>query len=320
MTGQGCLHQGGGKAAPNSEARYTHGHERAVLQSHGERTAANSAAYLLPHLRQGMSVLDVGCGPGSITLDLAETVAPGRAIGVDAIDAPLETARAKAAERGDSLTTFTRGDIMALDYPDHSFDVVHAHQVLQHLSNPIGAMREMLRVCKPGGIVAARDADYGGMFWYPELSELEQWRVLYHEIARANGGEPDAARHMRSWAQEAVEHMEGNSLRFSGAVTAPVPGSALDQPSEGAGNRDNRSSTPRIEVSSSTWIYATPESAEHWGRSQANRIGGQTFRKQAAQFGLTERDVDAIAHAWRTWGASPDATFVIPHVEILIHL
>lgn len=297
MAGQGYPHQGDGKVARNGEARYTHGHERAVLQSHGERTAANSAAYLLPHLRPGMSVLDVGCGPGSITLDLAEIVAPGRVIGVDATDAPLAIARAKAAERGDSLTTFTCGDIMALDYPDHSFDVVHAHQVLQHLSNPIGAIREMIRVCMPSGIVAARDADYAGMFWYPELPELEQWRFLYRGIARANGGEPDAARHMRRWAQEAVKHMESNNLRSKGTVSAP-----------------------RIDVSSSTWIYASPESTEHWGQSQANRVSGDSFRKQAAQFGATEADVDAIARAWRAWGAAPDATFVIPHVEILIRL
>ena len=68
---------------------YTHGHADAVLQSHRRRTAENSAAYLAPHLRPGLDVLDVGCGPGTITVDLAERVAPGRVTGLDVADGEL---------------------------------------------------------------------------------------------------------------------------------------------------------------------------------------------------------------------------------------
>src|SRR6188472_2086916 len=66
---------------------YTHGHHESVLRSHEWRTAENSAAYLLPHLQPGMDLLDVGCGPGTITLDLARLVAPGHVVGVDAAGA-----------------------------------------------------------------------------------------------------------------------------------------------------------------------------------------------------------------------------------------
>src|SRR5436190_10740531 len=69
---------------------YTHGHHESVLRSHRWRTAANSAAYLLPHLTPGLKLLDVGCGPGTITLDLAEAVAPGRVLGIDAVAEPLD--------------------------------------------------------------------------------------------------------------------------------------------------------------------------------------------------------------------------------------
>ena len=92
----------------------------------------------------------------------------------------------------------------ALGFEDHSFDVVHAHQVLQHLSNPVAALAEMRRVCRPGGLVAARDGDYGGFFWFPDDPGLTEWQALYRNVARALGGEPDAGRHLLSWARQAA--------------------------------------------------------------------------------------------------------------------
>ncbi|HLK42571.1 MAG TPA: methyltransferase domain-containing protein, partial [Thermoleophilia bacterium] len=149
-------------------AVYTHGHHESVLSSHTWRTAENSAKYLLPHLSPGMTLLDVGCGPGTITADLAALVAPGRVIAIDTAPGVLEQAAYHAAEAGlADRIEFAVGDVYALDHPDGSFDVVHAHQVLQHLGDPVAALREMRRVCAPGGIVAARDSDYSGWFWYP---------------------------------------------------------------------------------------------------------------------------------------------------------
>src|SRR5690349_2496687 len=134
---------------------YTHGHHESVLRSHRWRTVDNSAAYAVAYLTPGARVLDVGCGPGTITVDIAQRVAPGRVIGMDASPAVIEQARADATDV-DNLE-FVTGDVYALDTPDDTFDVVHAHQVLQHLPDPVGALREMRRVCKPGGVVAARD-------------------------------------------------------------------------------------------------------------------------------------------------------------------
>src|SRR5674476_1594575 len=145
---------------------YTHGHHESVLRSHSWRTAANSAAHLLPYLREGQRLLDVGCGPGTITVDLAAHVAPGPVIGVDTSAEVLERARRHAAELG-APVSFQVGDVYALDFPDASFDVVHAHQVLQHLTDPVAALREIRRVTRPGGVVALREGDYGAMTWYP---------------------------------------------------------------------------------------------------------------------------------------------------------
>jgi ubiquinone/menaquinone biosynthesis C-methylase UbiE len=188
---------------PRPNAVYTHGHHESVLRSHRWRTAANSAAYLLPALAPGLSVLDVGCGPGTITADLAVLVAPGRVTAVDRSEDVLAEARATAAARGLANVRFARADVLDLDFPDGSFDVVHAHQVLQHVGDPVAALREMRRVCRPGGIVAARDADYASMAWYPLVPGLDDWLDLYHRVARAGGGEPDAGRRLLSWAREA---------------------------------------------------------------------------------------------------------------------
>src|SRR5438105_1376606 len=133
---------------------YTHGHHESVVRAHAARTAENSAAFVLPHLTPGARVLDVGCGPGSITCDFAVLAAPGEVLGLDRSEDVLAQARALAEDRGLDNVSFTVGNVYDLDLEDESFDVVHAHQVLQHLTDPVAAVREMRRVAKPGGIVA----------------------------------------------------------------------------------------------------------------------------------------------------------------------
>lgn len=259
--------------------RYTHGHEAAVLASHAQRTAENSAHYLLPVLTAGLSVLDVGCGPGTITLDLAEHVSPGTVVGLDAVEEPLTAARQTADQRGDRHTEFQVGSVVDLPFDADSFDVVHAHQVLQHLTDPVRALTEMARVCRPGGWVAARDADYAAMAWHPQLPELEEWRGLYRAMARANGAEPDAGRRMRSWAQSA----DLTDVRFTASV----------------------------------WNYADAQTCHWWGHSQADRVLGAVFAAQSAEHGVSSADRERLAQGWRRWADAPDAWFAILHGELL---
>ena len=261
-------------------ARYTHGHSAAVLSAHSRRGAADSAAYLLAHLRAGMDLLDVGCGPASITADLAERVAPGRVVGLDAAAGALEAARATLRERGLSeQVELTCGDIMALPFEDTSFDVVHAHQVLQHLADPVGALAEMRRITRPGGIVAVRDAVYSAMTWFPEPAGMEQWRSVYMATARANGGEPDAGSRLLSWA------------RAAGFADASA--------------------------SASTWCYATPADRAWQSQTWAQRCL-TSFGPRAVELGLADRaDLETMAQAWRQWGDSEDAWFVVVHGEVL---
>jgi len=163
-----------------------------VLRSHRWRTAANSAAYLVPELRPGLSLLDVGCGPGTVTADLAALVAPGLVVGADAAEAVLDEARAHVASRGVPNARFEVADAYALPFADDSFDVVHAHQLLQHLTDPVAALREMRRVAGPGGLVAVRDSDYGAMTWFPASEGLDEWRE------RRTGVGPRAGRRGRA--------------------------------------------------------------------------------------------------------------------------
>ncbi|HUO37291.1 MAG TPA: class I SAM-dependent methyltransferase [Mycobacterium sp.] len=104
---------------------YTHGHQEPVLRSHQLRTAANSAGYLIPHLRPGLSVLDIGCGPGTITADLADLVAPGPVTAIEPVPDALDEAREAAGTRN---IRFEITDVHDLPYADDEFDVVHAHR------------------------------------------------------------------------------------------------------------------------------------------------------------------------------------------------
>ncbi|MBT2364379.1 methyltransferase domain-containing protein [Streptomyces sp. ISL-10] len=261
-------------------AVYTHGHHESVLRSHSWRTAENSAAYLLGELRPGANVLDVGCGPGTISADFAALVAPGQVTAVDAALDVLARARAHAEGRGLDNVRFAVADVHALDFPDDSFDVVHAHQVLQHVGDPVTALREMRRVCRPGGVVAARDSDYGAFTWYPDLPVLSEWQELYRRVARANGGEPDAGRRLVSWARA-------------------------------AGFTD-------ITATAAAWCFAAPEERAWWSGLWADRTTASVYARIAVDGGhATAAQLAAIADGWRAWGADEDAWFMVPHGEIL---
>src|SRR5262245_18403455 len=133
---------------PLRHETYTHGHAPAVVRQHAQRTAEEAAAFLLPELRPGMRLLDVGCGPGSITRGLAERLALGEVIGLDPSKETIEGARRDAAARGLGNLHYQDGSVYQLPFPDSSFDVAYAHQVIQHLRERRAALAEMLRVVR----------------------------------------------------------------------------------------------------------------------------------------------------------------------------
>ena len=259
---------------------YTHGHHESVLRSHRWRTAENSAGYLLPWLHPGMSLLDVGCGPGTITADLAALLAPGRVLGIDPAPDVVEQARVVVRDRAPGTAEVAVGDVYTLDPGAERFDVVHAHQVLQHVPDPVGALRAMGRLCRPGGLVAARDGDYAGFTWYPELPELTQWLALYQRAARANGGEPDAGRRLLGWARAA--------------------------------------GFTQVTATASTWCFATAQDRAWWGEMWAARILESAMARQVIDARLaTPEDLRRISAGWLRWAAADDGWLAIVHGEVV---
>jgi SAM-dependent methyltransferase len=265
---------------PRETDTYTHGHQDAVLRSHRWRTAENSASYLLPHLHAGDRLLDVGCGPGTLTVDLARVVSPGEVLGIDVVASVVAEASAHAEEAGVANVTFRTGDFRDVGLEQGSFDVVHAHQVLQHLRDPVGALGAMADLARPGGIVAVRDGDYGAFTWAPASAALERWREVYTAVARHNGAEPDAGRWLLACA-----HAAG----LSDAT-----------------------------YTSSTWTFATPADRTWWCELWAERCVSSSFARQAVDYAIADADeLHSIAEAWRAWAHQPDAVFIAVHGEVI---
>lgn len=260
--------------------RYTHGHHESVLRSHSWRTVENSAAYLAPYLVPGATILDVGCGPGTITIDFAARVAPAHVIGMDASAEIIEKATELAAERDVSNVEFVVGNAHELPYDDGTFDIVHAHQVLQHVSNPVALLRELRRVRRPDGVVAARDVDFGACFWYPDSEGLSNWLALVRAAQSGNEGEPDAGRRLKAWATDAG---------FADVVST-----------------------------ASVWAFNSEADREWWGSLWETRMLQSALAVDAIDTGLaTQDELIDISMAWREWANNPQGWFAMPHGEVL---
>lgn len=237
----------------------------------------NSAAYLLPHLSPATTVLDIGSGPGTITGDLARRVR--RVTALEATPEALDLTRSGVADAGADNVDFVVSDVHDLELASDSFDVAHAHQVLQHVGDPVQALREMARVTRPGGLVAARDSDYSAFTWYPRVSALDTWLELYVEAARAHGGEPDAGRRLLSWSLAA-----------------------------GLGD---------LTATSSTWCYADDDARAWWGGLWADRVLQSDFADRARTVGASEEELHRISEGWREWSRCADGWFSLLHGETL---
>ncbi|KIN05378.1 hypothetical protein OIDMADRAFT_116380 [Oidiodendron maius Zn] len=259
---------------------YTTDHAASVLRTHSWRNAANSAGHVIPHIRPNMSILDVGCGPGSITIDFARLVPNGHVTGVEYVPDPLEQARALASAQDITNVLFEVGDIHSLPFPDNSFDIAHAHQVLQHIADPIQALREMRRVVKPGGIVACRES--ASMTWYPDSEGLEAWDKLSTRVRHAKGGNPNPGRYIHVWAEEA------------GFARA------------------------KITKSAGSWCFSSDEEREYWGGSMEERGRSSGFVKMALEEGFsTQEELEKIVGGWVEFQQNQDAWFGLLHGEII---
>ena len=235
------------------------------------RTAANEGAFFLRFLHPGMRVLDVGCGPGSITLGIAKTVAPGETVGIDFQPSQVAQGVALAAAHGQQNVCFEVADVYQLPFPDGSFDAAFANTVLMHLKQPLRALAEMRRVLRPGGIVGIRDCDWGGRIHVPATSLLEQWYSITVRVRQHNGGDPYMGRHHR------------RLLLDAGFV--------------------------RAEASVSVATAGTPEETRHHAnflKAQLQGLGSTAL----AEGWIDQATIEAVSAEIEAWSVRPDALYV----------
>lgn len=260
---------------------YTQGHDKATLSSHASRTAEVQADYLLPHIEPHHHILDVGCGPGTITCGFAKYANKGKVTGVDFSATVIDHARAAAEANGVSGVLFQVAGAHDLPFPEAAFDVVHCHAVLVHLPDPEAAVREMRRVCKLGGFLAAREPDLDTCIIHPHHPALEKWRRLQAQMQRTEGAEPNAGRHLATWALNA--------------------GFARD----------------KIQVSSDTLQYATKPEVRWWGEMYAKRLDGEA-KERALRIGIASgADVNEVRDAYRWWSEQAGAIWAVMHIKLL---
>ncbi|KAF2110032.1 S-adenosyl-L-methionine-dependent methyltransferase [Lophiotrema nucula] len=271
-------------------APYLHGHHATVLRSHEWRTVENSAPHLLPYLTDpSLKILDVGCGPGTITVDLASRLPQGFVYAIDPSAEVIEKAKKHAEEKGITNVRFETGDVFHWDKLEGvkagSFDIVHAHQVLQHLQDPLGALKEMKKLTKPGGVVAIRDVDYSNMNWYPEMQGIREWLDLYIRLAKRINCDPNIGRRLHAIAMEA----------------------GFDR--------------SEIDTTTQTWLFSTPEERTYWCGMWADRVFQSNFKTSAIESGFaTDDDIQRISDTWRAFEKAEDGWFAVPNGEIICHV
>ncbi|OOF91722.1 hypothetical protein ASPCADRAFT_176217 [Aspergillus carbonarius ITEM 5010] len=258
-----------------------------MLQTYSVRTAANTSAYFLPRIRPDMSILDIGCGPGSITLDLAALVPQGRIIGIDCNETAIRAANDLRQTRGAENASFQVASVWDLPFAAGTFDLVCAHQVLIHLPNDSGqtgaveGLKEMRRVCKPGGLVCARECDWRSAVIHPPIPGVLDSMTLVEQLTALKGTSPYGGL-ARSWAEGAG---------FHGAD---------------------------VEASAAAVYYARPEEVTWWGETMAQRLEQGSSLDVGVQEGLiSEHQREQLPGAWREWAHHRDALFSMTDIQII---
>jgi ubiquinone/menaquinone biosynthesis C-methylase UbiE len=183
-------------STPSDKNIYTLGYSPTTTQRMATRTAAGSVGFFLPYLRAGMHVLDCGCGPGSITLGLAEVVAPGEVVGVDIEPSQIALACAQAAQQGRTTVRFAVGNVVHLPFPAAVFDAVVGHTILMQVQDPLAVLTEVYRVVKPGGVAGFREPAWDGNLYALPEGACTQYYALFRRMLQHNGSDPCVGRHL----------------------------------------------------------------------------------------------------------------------------
>ena len=269
---------------PPSGSSYTLGHHDSVTRSHTSRTATKDAAFLLPFIKPRHKILDVGCGPGTITAGFCAFAPQGEVVGVDASESVI--AQAQSLATGGGELRFEVASVVAeggLPFPDGTFDIVFTHQVLVHIPDPVKALREMRRVCRPdGGMIACREGSATSFTWTPDPSGyLARWRRAMCDMLIPTGCAPTGGEGLSRWMREAG--MDPKKMRKSISVTS----------------------------------YSTEEERKWWGELHRERLEKSDVKTNFLSTGVTEEELEGIKEALRVWGGDVDGVFAMMQWEVI---
>ena len=266
---------------PEWEGRPLYGYDSVEVQAdYTARRADVVADFLLPHLKPGMSLLDCGCGPGSITLGLAEAVLPGQTVGIDLEPTMIERAMVLASENHVSNVEFRVADIYDLPFDEGRFDVVFSSSVLEHLAEPVRALGAMRRVLKPGGMTAIIRTDWANPFIVPENESMSRFLELFEDGFKRHGGSLNRGRHLSTDLKEAGYEIVEFAARF--------------------GNNTDIESVKSVVAGYINWMENLP-------------LFGESIR-----LGLTTvTELESIKTGMKKWSRHPDAFFANARTQVI---
>ena len=263
-----------------TQNRRAHGVTPGLRQDYVTRTADRQAAFVLPYLRPGMNLLDIGCGPGTITLGLAHAVAPGHVTGIDHDREHVEAARALAEERGVTNVSFQLGNAISLSFEDNTFEAVFENNLFTHLAqDAVQAAQEAYRVLKPGGFLAVRDVDADSVVWGHRSEAIKQLDKLFIAWHKSRGSDITIGKRLPS------------ILRGAGFKDTVKSVSA-----DTKGNPDETRSHADITISLLEGPFGRDIVEKGWG---------------------DEATVEHLKESIQAWGEHPDAFFANVHVEVI---
>ncbi|KIW70383.1 hypothetical protein PV04_02656 [Phialophora macrospora] len=261
---------------------YTQGYSAAVVASHASRTVDNSAAFLLPHLKPDFTILDLGCGPGTITRGFCAYVPQGRVIGIDAGEAVIAQAASSISASTPNLS-FQVGDITAgLPFADDSIDVVYTSQTLYHIASPVSVMREAYRVLKPGsGMLAMRETDT--LIWHPRRASTDAYCAAIGKAVPPGAQGVGTGRRLHVWARE--------------AGFAPA----------------------KMLVGTGGTCYAAPELARWWADVHVQRLRGEVGKTWLDELHLVrdQGEIDELVAGLNAWGDDEQAWYAALQGEVI---
>jgi ubiquinone/menaquinone biosynthesis C-methylase UbiE len=218
---------------------YTPGYSEQAMAFMSRRRLEPNGAFFKPYLKPGIAVLDCGCGPGSITADIAQLVSPGAVVGLDASAKQLELAQRRAAEQGLDNVTFRQGSAYALPFPDGSFEAVFSHALLEHLSDAQRAVDEFFRVLKPGAMAGVCTPDWGAFIVAPETPAVRAALEAYKALQSRNGGDVHTGRRLGDYLERAGFEAIRSQSRFENYEPLTTIGDFLALNLEEAGDAVN---------------------------------------------------------------------------------